>query len=576
MALKIEVLLFSENEQDYSLIKNLLGSTSLNGPDIEWVDNCEDALRCFHQGSHNLYLFDYQSVQRCGLEFLNRVRQDGRRYVPVIFLNDQAKGFEIDKFERRVADCLIKSQLSTALLERSIRMALQQKVDESQLLKLAHYDQLTGLANRELFRIGLMEHIIQSRRTRRQLAVILIDLDNFKDINDSLGHPVGDALLSKVADRLRRGLRESDIVARLGGDEFAVVATHLVNTSSVSSMCSVILNLFSEAFTIDDRSVMIGASVGVSVYPGDSADPDELLMQADLALYKAKGGGRNCFHFFDQGLESDLKERQRVQNDLREALVNEQFYLVYQPIVNVDSLQIQGVEALIRCQDQNGELMSPELFIPVAEAGGLIFPIGEWVIKQVFRDLKKWRSLAVPAFSVAINVSAIQLRNDKIVQIIKQQLQECDVDPSLIHLEITESMLLNDSEDIVARIHKLSNLGIKISIDDFGTGYSSLAYLKNFPIDIIKVDKTLTQGALQNKQDAAIATAIMSISKAFDAEVVAEGVEGQEHHQFLVNSHCELMQGYYICRPARSEQLLAWLRDEYPAMRMEKRLSQCR
>ncbi len=410
---------------------------------------------------------------------------------------------------------------------------------------MAHHDSLTDLANRVLFREHVEQALARARRYDEGFAVICLDLDRFKDVNDTLGHPVGDMLLKAVADRLRGCVRESDVVARLGGDEFAVLEIGSGLPSHVGILAGRIVEALGAPFDLDGHEVVVGASLGVAVAPADGADPDQLLKNADMALYRAKADGRGVFRFFEPGMDARLQERRALEVDLRTALANGEFDLFYQPLINAGTSQISGFEALLRWRHPGRGMVPPAEFIPVAEEIGLIAPLGEWVLRQACREAAWWPT----DIRVAINLSPAQFRSRNLVQVVASALVASSLSPGRLELEITESVLLHDNEATLAVLHQLRALGVRIAMDDFGTGYSSLSYLLSFPFDRIKIDRSFVRDISERADCAAIVQSIASLGASLGMATTAEGVETGEQLQLLKAVGCTEVQGYYFARP---------------------------
>ncbi|HWJ99363.1 MAG TPA: EAL domain-containing protein [Xanthobacteraceae bacterium] len=411
---------------------------------------------------------------------------------------------------------------------------------EAKILHMARHDALTDLPNRLLFR----EKTLQSFSQHRALAVLFVDLDRFKSVNDTLGHPIGDALLCAVTERLKLAIRGADIISRLGGDEFAVVQLG-ANPETAATLAERIINTLSEPFEIRGHQVLIGASIGIALAPADGRDPDQLLKNADMALYRAKAEGRGTFQFFQQEMDVRMQERRYLELDLRKAVAASQFVLHYQPIVDIEKRKITGFEALLRWMHPEKGLIMPDSFIPIAEEIGLISNIGEWVIRQACQDASKWPN----DIGVAVNLSAVQFRSPTLVLSVISNLAASDLSPHRLGLEITETVFLQDDRLVLDTLHQLREVGVRISLDDFGTGYSSLSYLRSFPFDKIKIDRSFTQ-ELQSKEDAvAIVQTIVQLGTSLGMKVIAEGVETREQFEILKKEGCTEVQGFLFSRP---------------------------
>lgn len=426
----------------------------------------------------------------------------------------------------------------------------QLKQSEERLERLAHYDPLTDLPNRLLL-LSRLEHVLErAERHCQQAAVLFVDLDNFKVINDSLGHPAGDALLSALARRLRGRLREEDTLGRLGGDEFLVILDYLERAEHAATVAEVLIRLLEQPFGLPSgQEVHIGASIGISLYPDDGRTVTELIKAADIAMYQAKEQGRNTYRFYTAGLAAAANQRLALEARLRRALANREFVLYYQPQIRTNTHELIGCEALLRWQSPEDGLVPPDRFIPLAEETGLILPVGEWVLRNACAQLKTWLDAGSPPLVLAVNLSARQMRQPDWIERVATILQETGLPPDCLKLEFTESMLMEQGDQAIARLQTLKELNLKLSIDDFGTGYSSLAYLKRFPIDELKIDRSFVRDIPEDPNDMEIAAAIIAMARNLKLSVVAEGVETQEQLDFLKRQGCDAWQGYLSSRP---------------------------
>lgn len=430
----------------------------------------------------------------------------------------------------------------------------QRKAAENEIKYLAYYDDLTSLPNRRLLLDRLKQQLIANKRNVQQGALFLIDLDNFKTLNDTLGHDIGDLLLKKVADCLTNCVREGDTVARLGGDEFVVMLGNLsINSQEAmkqaSQVARKILDAFSHAFELAGYKYHSTPSIGITLFDGSGENVEVILKKADLAMYQAKASGRNIMRFFDPDMQSVMNNRVELEDDLRQALDKNEFLLLYQPQVNVKD-EVIGVEALIRWNHNRRGMVSPLDFISVAEETGLILPIGRWVLKTACKQLVEWASMEDLAHvSIAVNVSARQIRHADFVKDVLDIVETTGADPSKLKLELTESVLIDSIEDTIQKMNSLKSKGISFSLDDFGTGYSSLAYLKRLPLEQLKIDRSFVQDILVDQSDASIANTIITLAQSLRINVIAEGVETAQQRDFLANHGCQLYQGYYFSKP---------------------------
>ena len=423
---------------------------------------------------------------------------------------------------------------------------------ESRIAYMAHHDALTDLANRVLFRQQMEHALEETARERLKMAVLCLDLDRFKDVNDSLGHETGDALLKLVADRLRGCIRQQDVVARLGGDEFAILQLAIDDQQDCAALSARIVEAISMPYDLDGQEIVIGTSIGIAVASEDNLSPDQLLKQADLALYRAKADGRATFRFFEPEMDAELQARRSLETDLRKALGNREFELFFQPQVNVRANEISGYEALLRWRHPERGLISPADFIPVAEDIGHIASIGDWVLEEACMAATAWPK----TIKVAVNLSAVQFRNKALVQSVSRALSRSGLAPDRLELEITESVLLQDNELTIATLHQLRRMGVRIAMDDFGTGYSSLSYLRSFPFDKIKIDQSFVRELSSRADCLAIVRSIASLGASLGMSTVAEGVETEDQFLQITAAGCTEVQGFYFGQPKSASQLV--------------------
>ncbi len=456
---------------------------------------------------------------------------------------------------------------------RTLRGTVQDVTDnrasEAHIHYLAHYDVLTGLPNRSLWINRTDQALAIARRNHLQAGVLFLDLDNFKKINDTLGHPVGDRLLSAAARRLSTCLREEDILARLGGDEFVVLLPQLNHAEDAAVVARKLIASLVRPFDIDGQELSISTSIGIALHPGDGNDVDQLLKHADTAMYDAKSAGRNDFRFFTQDMNSRACARLTLENALRRALERHELELDYQPQWAMPGQRLVGVEALVRWNHPERGRIPPAEFIPLAEETGLIEAIGDWVLNEAARQQAAWRAAGLPPVTVAINISALQFRRPGFVDRVRQAFADAGVSPASFELELTESALMQPSADIEAQFRALRSLGLGLSLDDFGTGYSSLVYLKRLPLTRLKIDRSFVQDLPGDAEDAAIATATLSIARDLGLEVVAEGVETEAQRDFLLQRHCPIMQGYLFARPLSAADISTLLAATSDRSRLE-------
>ncbi len=420
----------------------------------------------------------------------------------------------------------------------------EQKRAEQKIAHMAHHDALTGLPNRVLFREQLNYHL-SSVKHGASLAVLCLDLDYFKQANDAFGHPIGDALLCAVGRRLRDYVREADFVARLGGDEFAILQTGVEQPMSASLLAQQLVDAMVKPFNVDGHEIAIGTSIGISVAPNDSIDADYLLKSADMALYRTKEHGRSGFSFFERKMDAEMQERRTLEMDLRTAIAVGEFELFYQPVMNLEHDTICGFEALLRWNHPTRGMVSPATFIPLAEETGLIIGLGEWVLRQACAEAAKWPS----DLKIAINLSPVQFRSKTLVATVMSAIANAGIASNRVELEITEAILLQNSETTIITLHQLHSLGVRISMDDFGTGYSSLSYLQSFPFDKIKIDQSFTRNIDRNSDALAIIHAVSGLGISLGMTITVEGVETKEQLELIRAEGCNEVQGYLFSTP---------------------------
>jgi diguanylate cyclase (GGDEF)-like protein len=430
---------------------------------------------------------------------------------------------------------------------------------QAELYYLAHYDQLTKLPNRMLFLDRLTQACLETTRKQTRIGLMFIDLDRFKQINDSLGHSVGDALLCAMARRLQGCAREVDTVARLGGDEFAYLMDGLDSSNDVHIVAQRIVEAMQAPFMIMGHELFVTASIGIAICPDDGVDITQLLAKADAAMYDAKKSGRNGYRQYVPGLAMYSSERMIIEMDLRNAIDNDELRLFYQPQINLDSGQVIGVEALIRWRHPTRGFLSPAQFIEIAEQSGLIIPIGGWVLRAACRQIKEWLDAGLPPLRMAVNVSALQFHQKDFVSLVKRAIEEHQIDPRLLELELTESIVMHNADAVLDTLKKLKGIGVLLVIDDFGTGFSSLSYLRRFPIDQLKIDQSFVRAIEKTPVNESIVRAIIALGQSLSLKIVAEGTETEAELAILRACQCDEAQGYFFLRPSPADDFVVWL-----------------
>jgi diguanylate cyclase (GGDEF)-like protein/PAS domain S-box-containing protein len=447
------------------------------------------------------------------------------------------------------------------------------RVAEDRVQYLAYYDALTGLPNRTLFQDRLTKALAGARRYEHKVALLFLDLDRFKDINDSLGHSVGDLLLQQVAERLNKWGREQDTVARLGGDEFLITLTQVKDLVDVAVAVERLMDAMTPAFVLQGHSLNVGCSIGASMFPEHGTDCETLIRNADAAMYRAKDSGRNSFRFFAEDMNVQAVERLSLENSLRLALSKRELFLVYQPQMEVATGRITGLETLLRWQHPGLGLVPPDKFIRIAENNGLIVPIGEWVLRTACSQARKWQEEGLPNITVAVNVSAVQFRQEGFCELIRRVLHETGLAAQYLELELTETLLLANADVTLSVLRELKSMGLTLAIDDFGTGYSNFTSLRQFGVSKLKIDRSFIHDVAMKSDDAAITTAIISMAKSLNLKVIAEGVEDEAQMSFLRAHHCDEIQGYYFSKPLEADKVADKLRGNIAEMQSGRELA---
>lgn len=442
------------------------------------------------------------------------------------------------------------------------RMAENRQRSEKTLRDYAHHDALTKLPNRAYFQIRLTEALDNARRAGWLVAVHFLDLDHFKDVNDTLGHPAGDDLLKQVSARLLACVRTTDTVARLGGDEFAIIQSNVNHQHGITVLAERVVASIAEPFTLDREQVFTGTSIGITVFPHDDTDPDQLLKNADLALFRAKQEGRSNYRLFDPVMNEEIHARKALEQDIRQALEQGDFFLNYQPQINIASGRITGVEALVRWKHPERGMVSPAEFIPVAEQARLINRLTDGVLREACEQARAWHDKGIPAITMSVNLSPADFKRQDIISTVTSILDASGWPPKYLEFEITEGMVMSGVESVIATLNELHEIGVGLAIDDFGTGFSSMNYLKQFPLDRLKIDQSFVRDVLTSEEDASITKAIIQLGHSLGLKVIAEGVESEQQLAFLREWGCDEAQGYYFSRPIPPEELAEMLQAE--------------
>jgi diguanylate cyclase (GGDEF)-like protein len=566
------VLLIEDNPGDARLIREMLAGDEASPFILQCAERLSTGIELLSREAPALVLLDLSLPDSFGLETFARVYAHSPGVPIIVLTGNDDQTVALSAVKGGAQDYLVKSRLERELLLRSMQYSIERKRYQVQLEHQANYDALTGLPNRNLLH-DRMRQAVFAQRTPRAMAVVFIDLDNFKFVNDSLGHGVGDQLLKKMSERLRTVLREGDTVARLGGDEFVVILNDQTSEEVIFRAMQRIIQEVSLPMNIDGHDLSLTCSAGISLYPQDGADVDTLLRNADAAMYRAKDHGRNNFQFYTSEMNERINERVVLENALRRALERDEFVLHFQQKVDLRGgagSPIAGAEALVRWRHPEWGMLRPERFIPVAEETGLIVKMGEWVLRETCRQTREWIDRGLKPGLVSVNLSARQFRQEGLVRVVSRILEETRLEPAHLEIELTESMVMHNVQAAIATLHGLKSLGVQLSVDDFGTGYSSLAYLKDFPIDTLKIDRSFVRqiGAGENagsgaglSDDGVIAKAVIHLGHALHLKVIAEGVETDTQVRFLRKHGCDEAQGFFYGEPQPPEAHARLLED---------------
>jgi diguanylate cyclase (GGDEF)-like protein len=565
------VLLIEDSPGDVLLLRQMLNEQISFDTEVVHLTCMREAEAYLAAGAVDIIVLDLGLPDAQGLEAIRRAHAaaPGTPLVVLTGLDDESVA--VQALQQGAQDYLIKGQIETRGLRRALCYAIERKKMEGTALAMAllmahsaEHDFLTGLPNRMLLNDRISQAIALAMRHKKSVAVLFLDLDGFKHINDSLGHPTGDKLLQSIAACLVKCIRGSDSVSRQGGDEFVVLLLEIDRAEDAAITARRMLEAVAKSHFVDQHDLHVTASIGISIYPTDGLDADTLIKNADTAMYQAKENGRRSFQFFKPAMNVRAVERQSLEEGLRRALERHEFVVYYQPKVDLMTGAISGAEALLRWTHPTRGAIPPAQFIPVAEDSGLILPIGAWVLRQACAQARAWLDAGLPAIAMAVNVSAVEFREQGFLDRLFAIIGETGIDPSSLELELTESVLMKHTSSTANMLQTLRERGIRVAVDDFGTGYSSLSYLRKFPVDAVKIDQSFIRQISTAGEDTTIIKAVIGMARGLKLRVIAEGVETLEELAFLRAYRCEEAQGYFFSRPVLPQQFALLLRDGIP------------
>jgi diguanylate cyclase (GGDEF)-like protein len=544
------VLLIEDNPGDVRLIREILSEGEETPFHLDCVGRLSQGLEFLATRGAGLVLLDLSLPDSFGLDTFFKVSSHSPKVPIIVLTGNDDQTIALSAVKKGAQDYLIKGKLDRELLLRSMQYSIERKRYQEELEHNANYDALTGLPNRNLLHDRLKQSV-SAKRYLRSIGVVFLDIDHFKFVNDSLGHNTGDKLLQQIADRLTPTVRDGDTVARLGGDEFILILSDQPGQEVIYRAMQRIISKVAEPVNVDGHELRVTCSAGISLYPQDGSDVETLLKNADVAMYRAKQQGRNNFQFYTAEMNRQVNERLTMENSLRWALERKEFELYYQPRINVKSGALVSCEALLRWQHPERGLLLPERFIALAEETGLIVPIGEWVLKTACARARAWQARRSTPISVSVNLSSRQFRQEALASAIGDALNETGLDPRLLELELTESLIMHDTDAAIHMLSRLREIGVELSVDNFGTGYSSLSYLTRFPISALKIDQSFVHDVKGHGKtnEGLVARAIISLGHNLKLKVVAEGVETDAQFEFLKKHGCDEVQGFHFGKP---------------------------
>lgn len=555
----IRVLLVEDNPGDAELVTYYLEGTTHTDYSIKSASTLAGAVALLQSNPFELIISDLNLPDANRLEIVEMLRRDANDAALVIVSGNDDEDLAALSIGLGAQDFLVKRDLKPRMLQRACRFALERKRSERRLARLAHIDELTGLANRKRLRMQLLESLSRSSRKGDPLGLLYVDLDQFKPVNDQLGHDVGDEILKRAAARMQKAVRDYDTVARIGGDEFVILLDAPCTPQQVPEVAERVIEGLRIPYVIADRELRVGASVGAALYPRDGKSPEKLLAAADSAMYEAKRSGGNRIGHTVKATDID------IVSQVRRAVNENEFHLAYQPQLSVETQEILGVEALLRWTPE-GNPVSPGVFIPILEREGLIVQVGQWVLEEATRQLAEWDTQGLPRIDMSVNISSRQFEAETLPSEVAAAIDGSGIDPARLHLEITESILMFNTRATNFALEALKDLGVGLAIDDFGTGYSSLAYLHRFRVDCLKIDRAFVWELGKSEEGDKVTEAIVALGHQLDLTVIAEGIETIEQFEHVRRLGCERIQGFYFFKPISAEEIGAAFRPARAAV----------
>ena len=536
------VVLADDDPSIRLMVRHVLESEDF---DIVEASDGLEAIKAVEKHHPALILLDAVMPGIDGFTTCQQIKEKGHTDIPVMMITGLDDDASVERAYEVGAIDFITKPIKWAVLKHRVKSVVSKVIAERKVQLLAYQDSLTSLPNRLLFADRLEQAIVRSERSRTSMALMLIDIDDFKLVNDSFGHDAGDKLIKAVGQLISKSLRRADTIARLGGDEFAVIIEGIESAEDAISIADNLTTILEHNVRLDDQETYTSASIGIAVYPDDGKDSRTLLKNADTAMFRAKENGRHCFQFYKPEMSVNAMERLELENSLKAAFEDDEFVIHYQPVIDIHKNEIACVEALLRWQHPEKGMIQPEEFVDVIEDCGLILALGEWMINSVCKQLRIWQDAGLKEQNVSINLAARQFAEQDLVAVFKQAIAEYDIDASSLSVEITELTLIDNLGEVESTLKKLREMGMKVLLDDFGTGYASLAYLKEFPVDIVKIDRDFVAGIPDNREDSAIVEAISGLTRGLRLALLAEGVENERQLDMLKGLGCQYGQGYY-------------------------------